>query len=215
MTIGIFNKLLNFSLTYKYKNHLNDSSLHSAIDLLNINPINHFDEGSNPLLTNRKVQVSMTLNTPTSVNREPIGLPNMELRINNDTSNPNYFGNARFSMRPTWLPPNDSNLKWTWIEGSGPFITNGQSCHSQFEASDTESDTTAVMFNLDQLNEERPEARQDQGWAKGCIPESPDSYIESLIQKVDRGRCRFELGGSSHGPSLIDTLAGEAHLSAA
>ena len=66
-------------------------------------------------------------------------------------------------MRPTWLPPNDSNLKWTWIEGSSPFIANGQSCHPQFEAFDTESDTTAVMFNLDQLNEERPEARQDQG----------------------------------------------------
>ena len=71
------------------------------------------------------------------------------------------------------------------------------------------------MFNLDQLNEERPEARQDQGWAKGCIPESPDSFIESLVQRVDCGRCRFELGGSSHGPSLIDTSAGEAHLSAA
>lgn len=72
-----------------------------------------------------------------------------------------------------------------------------------------------MMFNLDQLNEERPEARQDQGWAKGCILESPDSFIESLVQRVDRGRCRFELGGSSYGPSLIDTLAGEAHLSVA
>ena len=214
-----------------HQNHLNDSSLHSVIDLLNINPINHFDEGSNPLFNQQegasfndlnRVQItpptpanSPISNTPTSVNREPIGLPNMELRINNDTSNPNCFGNARFSMRPTWLPPNDSNLKWTWIEGCGPFITNGQSCHSQFEASDTESDTTVVMFNLDQLNEERPEARQDQGWAKGCIPESPDSFIESLVQRVDCGRCRFELGGSSYGPSLIDTSVGEAHLSAA
>ena len=69
------------------------------------------------------------------------------------------------------------------------------------------------MFNLDQLNEERPEARQDQGWIKGCIPESPDSFIESLVQKVDHGRFRFELECSSHGPSLIDPSIGEAHLS--
>nr|POF26510.1 hypothetical protein CFP56_40117 [Quercus suber] len=115
-------------------------------------------------------------------------------------------------MRPSWLPPNDSNLKWTWIEGSGPFITNGQSCHSQFEASDTKSDTTTVMFNLDKLNEDRPEVRQDQRWAKGCIPESPDS-IESLVQRVNCGRFRFELGSSSHGPSLIDPLARVAHIS--
>ena len=79
-------------------------------------------------------------------------------------------------MRPTWLPPNDSNLNETYMG------------HLQFEASDIESDTTAVMFNLDQLNEERPEARQDQGWAKGCIPESPNSFIESLVQRVDCGR---------------------------
>ena len=34
------------------------------------------------------------------------------------------------------------------------------------------------------------------------IPESPDSFLESLVQRVDRGRFRFELGDSSTGPSL-------------
>ena len=69
------------------------------------------------------------------------------------------------------------------------------------------------MFNLDKLNEDRPEVRQDQGWAKGCIPESLDSFIESLVQRVNRRRFRFGLGSSSHGPSLIDPLAREAHIS--
>lgn len=29
----------------------------------------------------------------------------------------------------SWQPPPNSNLQWTWIENSGPFITNGQSSH--------------------------------------------------------------------------------------
>nr|POE88635.1 hypothetical protein CFP56_72821 [Quercus suber] len=34
------------------------------------------------------------------------------------------------------------------------------------------------------------------------IPESPDSFVESLVQRMDRGRFRFELGSSSNGPNL-------------
>ena len=33
--------------------------------------------------------------------------------------------NASFSSRPPWQPPQESNLQWTWIEGNGPYITNG------------------------------------------------------------------------------------------
>ena len=58
------------------------------------------------------------------------------------------------------------------------------------------------MFNLDNLNDERPKIMQEQGWAKGCIPESPDSVVESLEQRVDKGRFRVKLGSSSNGPSL-------------
>lgn len=36
---------------------------------------------------------------------------------------------ASFIGRPPWQPPPNSNLQWTWIENSGPFITNGQSSH--------------------------------------------------------------------------------------
>ena len=35
------------------------------------------------------------------------------------------------------------------------------------------------------------------------IPEYPDSYIEALVQRVNKGRFRFELGDSSNGPSLV------------
>ena len=105
-------------------------------------------------------------------------------------------------MRPSWLPHAESNLRWTWIEGNGPFITNGKSNHPQFETSDFDSDTTTIMFNLDKLNDERLEIMQEQGWAKGCIPKLPDSFVESLVQRVDRGKFRFELGSSSNGSSL-------------
>ncbi|KAL0011589.1 hypothetical protein SO802_006697 [Lithocarpus litseifolius] len=77
------------------------------------------------------------------------------------------------TQRPPWQPPPDSNLQWTWIDDNGPFITNGQCSNPQFPDSDFESDTTAIMFNLDSLNETKPESTQNLGWEKGCIPESP------------------------------------------
>ena len=114
----------------------------------------------------------------------------------------NIANSISFLERPPWQPLLHSNLQWTWKEDSGPFITNGQSYHSQFTDSDNDSDTTTIMFNLDSLNDTGPEAMQNQGWEKGCIPESPDSFIESLVQRVDSGRFKFELGDSSTGPSL-------------
>ena len=36
----------------------------------------------------------------------------------------------------------------------------------------------------------------------GDIPEVPDTYIESLVRRVDRSRLRFEIGGPSMGPSI-------------
>nr|POE84638.1 hypothetical protein CFP56_76665 [Quercus suber] len=65
------------------------------------------------------------------------------------------------------------------------------------------------MFNLDSLNKDRSETMQDRGWAKGCTLESPDSFIQSLVQRADRGRFRFELGGSSNGPRLVATQEAE------
>ena len=61
------------------------------------------------------------------------------------------------------------------------------------------------MFNLDKLNETHPEVLQSHGWDKGCIPESPDSFIENLVQRVDRRRFRFKWGDSSNGPGLMES----------
>ena len=60
------------------------------------------------------------------------------------------------------------------------------------------------MFNLDSLNESIPKAMQCLGWDKGRIPESPDTFVESLVQRVNRRRFRFELGDSSNGPRLLN-----------
>ncbi|KAF3951476.1 hypothetical protein CMV_022873 [Castanea mollissima] len=64
-------------------------------------------------------------------------------------------------MRPPWDPPKDLSQKWTWLANSGPFITNGEVKDSQILSSDTESDSvTVAMFNLDKLNDVRPEIIQ-------------------------------------------------------
>ncbi|KAL0009101.1 hypothetical protein SO802_010603 [Lithocarpus litseifolius] len=114
-----------------------------------------------------------TLVPPTPANslnsEDPRTIPNSDdieshsLHDNPTPPSPDFQGNrnqiAFFSSQPTWQPPQESNLQWTWIEGNGPYITNGQSTRPHFEASDTNSDTTAIMFNLDSLNEDRPEVQ--------------------------------------------------------
>lgn len=73
---------------------------------------------------------------------------------------------------------------------------------------ETKSDSiTALMFNLDNLNTDRPEVLPNSTWNRGQIPESPDSMIETLVQRVDRGRFRFEVGNSSNGPNLVPNEA--------
>lgn len=64
-------------------------------------------------------------------------------------------------MRAPWDPPRDSSLKWTWLANFGPFITNGEVRDSQTLSSDTESDSvTVTMFNLNKLNDVKPEIIQ-------------------------------------------------------
>lgn len=111
-------------------------------------------------------------------------------------------------MRAPWDPPKDSSLKWTWLANFGPFITNGEVRDSQTLSSDTESDSvTVTMFNLNKLNDVKPEIIQGSTWEKGHIPESLDSFVESLMQRVDRRRFHFELGESSTGPGLLGAQA--------
>ena len=78
-------------------------------------------------------------------------------------------------------------MKWTWVASSGLCITNGEVEASQSQTSNTESDSmTATMFSLDNLNDIKPEVRQGYTWEKSQIPESPDSFVESLVQRVNK-----------------------------
>ena len=58
------------------------------------------------------------------------------------------------------------------------------------------------MFNLNSSNAERLEVMRGATWGRGQIPESLDSFIDSLVRRVDRGRFRFEIGSLSNGPQL-------------
>ena len=58
------------------------------------------------------------------------------------------------------------------------------------------------MFNPDNLNANRLEVLRGVAWGRGQIPELPDSFINSLVQRVDGGRFICEIGSSSNGPQL-------------
>lgn len=107
-------------------------------------------------------------------------------------------------MRSLWLPPKSTALRWTWVEGADPFITNREMRDNHPTSSEIEnSSTTGTMFNLNKLNDDRLEVVRGIAWNRGQIPESPDSVIESLVQRVDRGRFRFEIGSSNNGPQRL------------
>ena len=56
-------------------------------------------------------------------------------------------------MRPPWLPPQSSALRWTWMEGDGSFITNGELGESQLDSSEIDNDSmTVTMFSLDMFS---------------------------------------------------------------
>lgn len=171
----------------------NDSSIHSAINLLNLYPSipSHIPPNPFPshpsktrVIPNAHTAAPTPVNSLASSNSRPPETDAEEINHLLGSTNPSTqhtplphsTKKTPFSMRQSWMPP--------------------------------DSDTPTIMFNLDRLNDERLEIMQDQGWAKGCIPESPDSFIESLVQRVNRGRFRFELGTLSTGPSLIDPQIG-------
>ena len=114
---------------------------------------------------------------------------------------PNHASTSSFSLRPPWVLHTSTGLKWTWIGQDGPKWDLRDTTQ---DSSETESESlTETLFNLDSLNESRPEAMQGTRWMHGQIPESPDSVIPPLVQRVNRGRLRFEVGDSSLGPRLF------------
>ncbi|KAL0015318.1 hypothetical protein SO802_002387 [Lithocarpus litseifolius] len=94
-------------------------------------------------------------------------------------------------------------LRWTWLDGVGPFVTNGNFRDNHHSSSEIDSDSlTVTMFNLNHLNMDRPEVRGVSLWERGQIPESPVSLVEDLVRRVNRDYFNFELGGASDGPHL-------------
>ena len=59
-------------------------------------------------------------------------------------------------------------MQWMWVNGAGPFMNNGEFREVTESSSATESDfETVVMFNLDRLNEDRPEWLCGFAWERG------------------------------------------------
>ena len=128
--------------TTSSNHHLNNNEaiLQSAINLLNLN---------NPIPTTQLLDVSIPNNTPDPVDTYilpvtqtvPQTLTNSlvstnssstnpgseetanNLHVDNPPSHPIHLGNGinstSFSIRSSWLPPTESNLKWHWIKGNG------------------------------------------------------------------------------------------------
>ena len=114
--------------------------------------------------------------------------------------NPKSF--ATFTLRPSCALPSKSNLHWTWIGEHGPFMTNGTLRENSRSNSDTDSDETVLMFNLDRLNEGYPDWVRRDAWSRRQIPVIPNPFIDNLVQRVDRNRLRFGVGDSSTGPQI-------------
>lgn len=75
-------------------------------------------------------------------------------------------------MHPPWLPPKSLSLRWTWVDGDGPFITNGEMRDTHLASSETESSSaTVTMFNLDNLNANKLEVYI----ARSCVGSRPNT----------------------------------------
>nr|POE69558.1 hypothetical protein CFP56_49333 [Quercus suber] len=109
---------------------------------------------------------------------------------------------------PTDSPPdqetqNNSTMQWMWVNGDGPFMTNGEFREVTESSSATKNDfETVVMFNLDRLNEDRPEWLRGFAWERGQIPESTDGLINSLAHRVDRNGIQADLEDLRNGPGI-------------
>ena len=161
-----------------------------------------------PFLLSKHPISQSPLNSPTSSPNHP---PNPINSTNHNLDhtlhtfqpfdhNPKSF--ATFTLRPSCALPSRSNLHWTWIGEHGLFTTNGTLRENSRSNSDTDSDETVLMFNLDRLNEGYPDWVRRDAWSRGQIPVIPNPFIDNLVQRVDRNRLRFGVGDSSTGPQI-------------
>ena len=167
------------------------ANLHSAILSLSL---------SNPST------IQTPLNSPTSSLGHTLNIdtpPNPTLDHTSPDAMPQAHhsnsGNTFILCPPCALPMN-SSLHWTWVEGNGPFMTNGTLREDTQSDSVTDSDETVLLFNLDRLNEDHPDWVRRDAWNREQILDILETITESLVQRVDRNRFRFEVGSSSDGP---------------
>lgn len=99
----------------------------------------------------------------TPANSTALSPANTQSPANHITHATNPLNHNPPSNIPTELPPNQETqnnriMQWLWVNGDGPFMTNGDIREVTESSSVTESDSEiVVMFNLDRLNEDRPE----------------------------------------------------------
>jgi len=123
-------------------------TLHSAIFSLNL--------GNNTVPPTPLNSPASSPNHPNR-NAEPI-LTFEEALHDTQTQNQNHEDASNIALQPPWTYPTNSSLRWTWVDGTGPYITTGELREHIEIRSDTKSEfETVKVFNLDKLNEDHPE----------------------------------------------------------
>ena len=79
--------------------------------------------------------------------------PNPSLDQSSANITDTVLNTATFTLRPFGAIPSDSSLYWTWVADKGRFMTIGVWQDNSRVGSETDSDETVVMLNLDMLNE--------------------------------------------------------------
>ena len=85
-------------------------------------------------------------------------------------------------------------------------MTNGELREISEDSSATVSESdTVVMFNLDRLNENRPDKLRGDAWERGQIPESSEGLIDNLGSMLVRDRPKVDAGCPSNGFNLNES----------
>nr|POE90949.1 hypothetical protein CFP56_05321 [Quercus suber] len=144
------------------------------------------------------------VNSPTSPSNTSHN-QNLNLNLHADPLlEPNPSLNSNTSLHATQENQNNNSLHEMWVNGIGPFFTNGELREATGSSSATESDSEmVVLFNLDRLNDNHPEWLRGNAWERGQIPESPDRLNNPMVNREERDRLQAVVGNVQSGPSSI------------
>ena len=171
------------------------ASLHTAILSLSIN------RGNAP---------PTHVNSPISPSDDPNNQnPNLNLHADPPLE-PNLSLNSNTNMHATQENQNTNSLHEMWVNGFGPFMTNGELKEATGSSLATKSDSETVMlFNLDRLNDNHLKWLRGNAWGRGQIPESTDGLNNHMVNREERDRLRAAVGSVRNGPSFI-SISGSA-----